>query len=71
MRSPSLPTDEAEIVTVFFSVKVERQQDSKKKKKVTVLPKTLYRGNERDTQSLPFDPGNQSTRSYAVSVFDF
>ena len=33
MRSPALPTDEAEIVTVFFSVKVERQQDSKKKKR--------------------------------------
>lgn len=32
MLSPALPTDEAEIVTVFFFVKVERQQDSKKKK---------------------------------------
>lgn len=54
---------------IFFFVKVERQQDSLKKKKITVLPKTLYCGKEGDMHPEPFDPGNQRVLGFTQCLF--
>ena len=70
MLSPALSAEGAKIVSVFFFVKVERQQDSKKKKKsITVLPKTLYCGKEGDMHPEPFDPGNYKVLGATQCLF--